>query len=59
MPSTRFTGKFGSLPASAIGYNNRESLSVMSTPIMSLGTFVIVLAGRGLARAMPRRSGTC
>ena len=56
MPDIRFAGKFGSLQVSAIGYNNTESPYIMSNPTTFRGTFMIALAGCGLAPAMPLRS---
>lgn len=47
-----------SLQDSVIGYNNRESLYVMSAPITSRGFCVIALDGCGLTRMMPQYSGT-
>jgi hypothetical protein len=58
MPGIRFASRFGSLQVSAIGYNNSESLYVISGPIISRGICVIALAACGLARVMSRRSGT-
>jgi len=58
MLGIRFTNRFGSLQVLAIGYNNSESLYVMSAPIISRGICVVALAACGLARVMPRRSGT-
>jgi hypothetical protein len=58
MLGSRFACKFGSLQVSAIGYNNTESLYIRSSPTTFRGTSVIVLAGGGLGRAMPLRSGS-
>jgi hypothetical protein len=58
MPGIRFASRFGSLRVLAVGYNNSESLYVMSDPIISRGICAVALAECGLARVMPRRSGT-